>query len=221
MKYVLVFLIALALVDCFPYRQYTYTKEQRLKRRKEFKKEMVDCLLQENISGKLKSKIEEYKEDDTKKVFFLLSLDISESDKLAIRKCRRQTIMSIRKMFGGRFHHTFNHTNPLYHDHFHHDNDSFGDKHGENHNGTHPYHSGPEHSHKHEFNSEHSHSSNAHFNATHSHLSENHSHPHPSASHSHPHPSASHSHPHPSASHSHPHPSASHSHPHPSNSTKQ
>ena len=212
MKYVLVFLLALALVDCYPYRHFTYTKEQRLKRRKQFKKEMVDCLFQEDISGKLKSKIEEYKEDETKKVFFLLSSDISESDKLAVRKCRRQTIMSIRKTFGGRFHRTFNHSNPHYYDHFRHDNDNFEHKHGENHTNSHPYHSGPEHSHKHEFNADHSHSSNSdhfkmhHFNATHSH---------PSGSHSHP----SGSHAHPSGSHA--HPSASHSHPHPSNSTKQ
>jgi hypothetical protein len=238
MKYVLVFLIALVLVDCFPYRQSTFTKEQRLKRRKKFKQEMVDCLLQENISGKLKSKIEEYKEDETKKVFFLLSSDIGESDKLAVRKCRRQTIISIRKIFGGRFHRTFNHSNPFYHDHFHHDNDSFEHKHEENHADTHPSHSGPDHSHKHEFNSEHSHSSNPdhskmhQFNATHSHPSGSHAHPsgsHPHPSGSHPHPSGSHAHPsgsqpHPSGSHPHPsgsqpHPSGSH--PHPSNSSKQ
>ena len=193
MRYVLVFLIAVVLVDCFPNRLSTFTKEQRLKRKKKFKKEMVECLLQENISGKLKSKIEEYKEDETKKVFFLLSSDISESDKLAVRKCRRQTLISIRKMFGGRFHHTFNHSNPHYHEHFHHDNDSFEDKHGEDHTGHHPYHSGPHHSHKHEFDSEH-------FNANHSHPSGNHSHPCPSGSNSHPHPSGSHLNPHPSNS---------------------
>ena len=215
MKYVLVFLIALALVDCYPYRQFTYTKEQRLKRRKQFKKEMVDCLLQENISGKLKSKIEEYKEDETKKVFFLLSSDISESDKLAVRKCRRQTIMSIRKMFGGRFHRTFNHSNPHYYDHFHHNNDTFEHKHGENHTDSHPYHSAPDHSHKHEFNATHSHPSGSHVHPSGSHIHPSGSHAHPSGSHAHP----SGSHVHPSGSHS--HPSASHSHPHPSNSTKQ
>ena len=196
MRYVLVCLIALVLVDCFPVRQYTFTKEQRLKRKKKFKKEMVECLLQENISEKLKSKIEEYKEDETKKIFFLLSADISESDKLAVRKCRRQTLINIRKMFGGRFHRTFNHSNPNYHEHFHHGYDSFEDKHGENHTGPHPYHSGPHHSYKPEFSSEH-------FNTTHSH------------------PSGSLSHPIPSGNHSHPYPSGSNSHPHPSNSTNQ
>ena len=205
MRYVLVFLIALVLVDCFPVRQSTFTKEQKLKRHKKFKAEMVKCLLEENISAKLKSKIEEYKEDETKKVFFLLSSDISDSDKLAVRKCRRQTFISIRKMFGGRFHRTFNHSNPHYHEHSHDDNDSFEDKHGGNHTSPHPYHSGPHHSHKHEFDSEH-------FNATH---------PHPSGNHSHPHPSGSHSHPCPSGSHPHPHPSGSHPHPHPSNSNNQ
>ena len=163
MKYVLVFLVALALVDCFPVHQHTYTKERILKRRKQFKKEMVECLLGESISEKLKAKVQEYKDDETKRVFFLLNSDINDQDKLAVRKCRRQTQISIRKMFGGRFHRIFNHTNPQYVDHFHHDNDTFGHKHGENAADSHPYHhSGPHHSIN---NSEHSHSSE-HSNST-------------------------------------------------------
>ena len=228
MRYVLLFLIALVLVDCYPYRQNTFTKEQRLKRKKKFKKEMVECLLEENISGKLKSKVEEYKEDDSKKVFFLLSSDISESDKLAVRKCRRQTMISVRKTFGGRFHRTFNRSNPHYREHLKHDDDE--EKHGKNMTLLHHHKKelDPEHS-----NDEHGHFKKHHlkdFNATHSHPSGSSAHPHPSGSsaHSHPsgssahsHPSGSSAHPHPSGSSAHPHPSGSAAHPHPSNSTKQ
>ena len=209
MKYVLVFLIALVLVDCIPNR-HSFTKEQRLKRKKKFKEEMVQCLLKESISEQLKTKIEEYKEDENKKSSFLFQSGISESDKLAIRKCRRQTIMDVRKTFGGRFHHVFNRTNPHYHEHFHHKNLTLEDKHEENNTDSHPYHSGPHHSHKHEFNSN--------------------EHPHPSCSdhpkmshlnHEHPHPSGSEHHKMNHFKHEHPHPSGSQEIPHSSNSTQQ
>ena len=173
MKYILVFLITLFIVDCFP--SFNYTKEERIKKRKELQKKMVECILEGDISESLKIKVSKFKEENSYKIYHLFTSELSESDRTVVRKCRRQMILDMRTIYGGRFGHFFNYSR--IHDHFQHhyphDKFNFTDRHGEsnsssqliNHSDPLPSHflnhSEPLPSHHHDFNSSHSHSSNS------------------------------------------------------------
>ena len=183
MKYILVFLITLFIVDCFP--SYNYTKEERIKKRKELQKKMVECILEGDISESLKSKVAEFKEENSYKIFQLFTNKLSESDRTVVRKCRRQMIMNMRTIYGGRFSRFYNYSRIHEHfqHHYHHDN--FPDRHGESNSSSHLLnHSDPLHSHYHDFNSSHLHSSNSAHSQMHN---LNSSQMHPSGSLSHPH----------------------------------
>jgi len=210
MKYAFLFLITLSIAICFP--SHNYTKEERIQKRKELQKKMVECVLEGDISASLKSKVEEYKDEKSYKIYSLFSSKLSESDRDVLRKCRREMIMNMRKIYGGRADRFYNYSR--IHDHFRHfyqhGNRTFEHNHGEfNSSSHHLDHDHPLHSNHHEFDSPHSHS----FNSTHSHMHDsNFSHVHPSNSfHSLMH----------NASSSHSHPSGSNSHPHSSNTTQQ
>ena len=182
MKYILVFLITLFIVDCLP--SYNYTKEERIKKRKELQKKMVECILDGDISESLKSKVVEYKDENSYKIFHLFTNKLSESDKTIVRKCRRQMILNMRSIYGGRFSHLYNYSR--IHEHFqhHYRHDNFTDRHRESNSSFHLLnHSDPLHSHHHDFNSTHSHSSNSAHSQMHN---SNSSHLHPSDALSHP-----------------------------------
>ena len=160
MKYALVFLITLSIVVCFP--SYNYTKEERIKKRKELQKKMIDCILEGNISESLKSKVVEYKDEKSYKIFHLFTNKLSESDRNIVRKCRTEMIMNMRSIYGGRFGRFYNY--PRIHDrfphHYLHANDTFLYRHS-NSTSYHLYHFGPLRSGHHDFNSSHANSSNS------------------------------------------------------------
>ena len=164
MKYILVFLIILSIVVCFP---SNYTKEERIKKRKELQQKMFDCILEGNISESLKSKVKEYKVEKSFKLYQFFTSKLSESDRAVVRNCRRQMVMNMRSIYGGRFRRFYNYSRTHMHFqiHYPHNNDTFGHRHwGSNSSSHHFYYSDPLRSHHHEFNSSHSNSHS--FNST-------------------------------------------------------
>ncbi len=115
MRCVLVFLLVLALVVCPPNE---FNREERQRRRKEFQKELADCILKsETVSADLKKQIEDNKDDDLRKVLHLFITKLDSNDREIIRKCRRELFGKIREMHRERFHdrnvsHTFTHRKP-------------------------------------------------------------------------------------------------------------
>ena len=115
MRCVLVFLLVLALVVCPPNE---FNREERQRRRKEFQKELADCILKsETVSADLKKQIEDNKDDDLRKVLHLFITKLDSNDREIIRKCRRELFGKIREMHRGRFHdrnvsHTFTQRKP-------------------------------------------------------------------------------------------------------------
>ena len=88
MRNVLIFLILMALVVCPPPE---FNREERQNRRKEFQKQMVDCLLNsEGISADFKKQIEDNKDDDLRKVLHTFMTKLDSNDREVIRKCRRE-----------------------------------------------------------------------------------------------------------------------------------
>ena len=102
MKSILVFLFLMALVVCHPPE---FNREERQKRRKQFQKDIADCILKsESASADLKKQIEDNKDDDLRKVLHLYITKLDESDREIIRKCRRELFGKMREMHRGRFH---------------------------------------------------------------------------------------------------------------------
>ena len=125
---------------------------------------MIECLLAGNISEDFKSKIVEQKEEKSYKIFHLFTKKLIESDRLVVRKCRREMLMKMRTIYGGRFHHNFNYSR--FHNHFlfhhHHGNETNEDNHGTfNSSSSHLFQSAPLQSLHDEFNSTHSNSSDS------------------------------------------------------------
>ena len=115
MRNVLIFLMLMVLVVCPPPE---FDREERQNKRKEFQKQMVDCLLNsEGISADFKKQIEDNKDDDLRKVLHLYITKLDTNDREIIRKCRRELFGKIREMHRGRFHdrnvsHPFEHGKP-------------------------------------------------------------------------------------------------------------
>ena len=111
MKAFLVFLIMMVFVVCPPPH---FHAEERLKRRREFQKNMVDCILKsEGVSAELKKKIEDNKEEDLRKILHLYLTKLDSSDREIIRKCRKELFTKMRESFKDRFNPAhFNHTEP-------------------------------------------------------------------------------------------------------------
>ena len=177
MKYILVFLITLSIVVCFPNQ---YTKEERIKKRKELQQKMIECILGGDISESLKSKVAEIKEEKYFKIFHLFTNKLGESDLKVVRKCRREMIMNMRSIYGGRFGRFYNYSRIHEHfqNHYPHGNGTFVHRHwGSNSSSHHFYYSDPLRSRHHEFNTSHSHSFDSvhsemhHSNFTHTHSS--------------------------------------------------
>ena len=102
MKSILVFLFLMALVVCHPPQ---FNREERQKKRKQFQKDMADCILKsESVSADLKKQIEDNKDDDLRKVLHLYITKLDSNDREIIRKCRRELFGKMReKLIGGHF----------------------------------------------------------------------------------------------------------------------
>ena len=111
MKNVLVFVL-LALVICHPPE---FNKEERVKRRKEFNKEMGECILKGSISAELKTQIENNKDDDLRKVLHLYMTKLDTNDREIIKKCRRQLFSKMMEIHREKFKGRFNHSFPFHH----------------------------------------------------------------------------------------------------------
>ena len=111
MKSVLVFLVLMALVFCPPPE---FNREERQKRKRDFQKQIAECILKtESLSADLKKQIEDNKDDDLRKVLHLYITKLDSNDREIIRKCRRELFGKMREMHRGRFHDRFggfNHT---------------------------------------------------------------------------------------------------------------
>ena len=99
MKSVLVFLVLIALVVCQPHFEGS-NRERREKRRKEFQKDMVDCLLKSDISAELKKEIQDNKDGDLRKVLHTFITKLDSNDREVIRKCRRELFSKTRDNMG-------------------------------------------------------------------------------------------------------------------------
>ena len=109
MKSILVFLFLMVFVVCPP--PHEFNRERIMQRRKEFQKNMVDCIFKSNASADLKKQVEDNKEDDLRKVLHLYMNKLDTSDREIIRDCRRELFNKMREMYRG-FHDRFNHTGP-------------------------------------------------------------------------------------------------------------
>ena len=94
MRSVLIFLVLIALVVCHP--PFGGDRERRENRRKEFQKDMVDCLLKSDISAELKKEIQDNKDDDLRKVLHAFITKLDSNDREVIRKCRRELFSKMR-----------------------------------------------------------------------------------------------------------------------------
>ncbi len=95
MKNVLIFLVLIVLVVCPP--PIGVYREIRETMRKEFQKEMIECLLGSEINPELKKHIEENKEDDLRKVLRSSIPKINLNDREIIRQCREELSRYIRE----------------------------------------------------------------------------------------------------------------------------
>ena len=126
MKGVLLFAFLLTLVICQHPDTHEGRMEERIQRRKKIQKEICDCLLKEDISSELKSKLEENKDDDLRHTLHLFMNKENTKDKELIRKCRREAFDKLRDLFKNRKfdgflnrtkyrHHPFLHDRPEIH----------------------------------------------------------------------------------------------------------
>ena len=100
MRSVLIFFVLLVLVACPP-PSFAEDRGRRESRRKEFKKDMTDCLLKSEISDELKKQLQDNKEEDLRKVLHLFMTKADTNDKEIIRKCRRELFGKMRERFAG------------------------------------------------------------------------------------------------------------------------
>ena len=138
-----IFALVLLLVACPSPHPEGFSHEERLQRRKKFQKEIIDCILNNDISKDLKQKLEENKDEDLRHIIHLFMGKINSQDKEAIRKCRREVFTKMRDMFRERRHdHFMNRTKYRHHLFDHEENQTIHE---------HPYHSDhPEHPEHHE-----------------------------------------------------------------------
>jgi predicted Holliday junction resolvase-like endonuclease len=103
MKSVLIFFVLLVLVACHP-PHFAEDRGRRESRRKEFQKQMSDCLLKSEISDELKKQLQDNKDDDLRKILHLFITKLDSNDREIIRKCRRELFGKMReKLIGGHF----------------------------------------------------------------------------------------------------------------------
>ena len=102
MKGFLLFLFLSSLVMCQHPDTHEGSSEERLQRRKKIQKEVCECLLKEDISSELKTKLEENKDQDLRHTLHLFMNKEDSKDKELIRKCRREVFGKLRDLFKNR-----------------------------------------------------------------------------------------------------------------------
>ena len=102
MKGFLLFIFLLSLAMCQHSDTHYGTTEERIQRRKKIQKEICECLLKEDISSELKSKLEENKDQDLRHTLHLFMNKENSKDKEIIRKCRREVFGKMRDLFKNR-----------------------------------------------------------------------------------------------------------------------
>ena len=101
MKNLLVFLVLMVFVVCPPPH---FNIEERIRRRKEFQKNMANCIVNsEGVSAELKKKIEDNKDEDFRKILHLYIAKLDSSDREIIRKCRKELFTKMRESFKDRW----------------------------------------------------------------------------------------------------------------------
>ena len=101
MKSLLVFLVLMVFVVCPPPH---FNIEERIRRRKEFQKNMANCIVNsEGVSAELKKKIEDNKDEDLRKILHLYIAKLDSSDREIIRKCRKELFTKMRESFKDRW----------------------------------------------------------------------------------------------------------------------
>ena len=95
-------LVALALCDKprYPLRDV---------KRKQFRKEIIDCILNnENSSEELKNKVKKEIDDEYRKILHIFIAKLNQEDREIIRKCRRIYFGKIRDMYKERMNQKYN-----------------------------------------------------------------------------------------------------------------
>ena len=102
MRGVLIFIFLASLVLCQQPESSTGKHEERVQRRKKFQQEIYDCILKEEISTELKTKLQENKDEDLSHTLHLFLNKLDTKDREVIRKCRREVFGKMRELFKGR-----------------------------------------------------------------------------------------------------------------------
>ena len=102
MRGVLIFIFLASLVLCQQPESSTGKHEERVQRRKKFQQEIYDCILKEDISTELKTKLQENKDEDLRHTLHLFLNKLDTKDREVIRKCRREVFGKMRELFKGR-----------------------------------------------------------------------------------------------------------------------
>ena len=102
MRGVLIFIFLASLVLCQQPESSTGKHEERVQRRKQFQQEIYDCILKEDISAELKTKLQENKDEDLRHTLHLFLNKLDTKDREVIRKCRREVFGKMRDLFKGR-----------------------------------------------------------------------------------------------------------------------
>ena len=102
MRGVLIFILLASLVLCQQPESSTGKHEERVQRRKKFQQEIYDCILKEDISTELKTKLQENKDEDLRHTLHLFLNKLDTKDREVIRKCRREVFGKMRELFKGR-----------------------------------------------------------------------------------------------------------------------
>ena len=102
MKGVLLFIFLATLVVCQGPETHEGQHEERINRRKQIQKEICDCILKEDISSELKTKLEENQGEDLRHTLHLFLNKLDTKDREVIRKCRREVFGKMREMFKNR-----------------------------------------------------------------------------------------------------------------------
>ena len=102
MRGVLIFIFLASLVLCQQPESSTGKHEERVQRRKKFQQEIYDCILKEDISAELKTKLQENKDEDLRHTLHLFLNKLDTKDREVIKKFRRGFFGKLRDLFKGR-----------------------------------------------------------------------------------------------------------------------
>ena len=102
MRGVFIFMFLATLVLCQHPETHEGRHEERVQRRKKIQQEICECIMKEDISTELKTKLQENKDEDLRHTLHLFLNKLDTKDREAIRKCRREVFGKMRDMFRNR-----------------------------------------------------------------------------------------------------------------------